>query len=113
MAVPIISRQVWNRCVSSCRYSGAEEGDRRTRKCEGRGPLVAWSGTLPTQRLGIHLPELPAPRAHGLIGQDNSTLQPQLFDIPRAQTKAEVEPHPGADDFCGQAMALVRVGYGW
>jgi hypothetical protein len=52
-------------------------------------PLDAWSGMLPTQLMGIHLPEVPAPRAHGLIGQDHSALQPQLFDIPKAQTKAE------------------------
>jgi hypothetical protein len=75
--------------------------------------VVTWSGTPPTSLMDIHLPELPAPKAHGLKGWDNSTLQPQPFDIPNAQTKAKVEPHPVADDSGGKTMAIIRVGYGW
>jgi len=40
MAVPVISRQIWNLCVISWRYVGAENRWHRGRKCEAMGPYA-------------------------------------------------------------------------
>jgi hypothetical protein len=34
--------------------------------------LIAWSGASATRGIRIHLPELPAPAAHGFMGQDDA-----------------------------------------
>jgi hypothetical protein len=47
-------------------------------------PFVAGSGTPAPKLIGIGLPELQAPFADGLVGDDNPTSEQELFDIPIA-----------------------------
>ncbi len=61
-------------------------------------PRVSRSGTSVAQLMGIGLPELPAPRAHGFIGQDDPTRGHQCFNVPVAQAKTEVQPEAVTDD---------------
>jgi hypothetical protein len=57
----------------------------------------------------VRLPELPAPAAHGFIGEDDAAFCHQLLDIPITQAKAKVEPDTMADDLRREPMPLIRV----
>ena len=56
------------------------------------------------------MPELPAPIAHGFVRQQDPAFGHELFDIPIAQAKAEIQPDAMADDLRWKPMALMQVG---
>jgi hypothetical protein len=58
---------------------------------------------------GVDVSELPAPIAHGFIGEDDPACGHQLLHISIAKAEAEIQPHAGADDLRREAMALVGV----
>ncbi len=71
-------------------------------------PLVARAGTSSTQLISVCLAELQAPFSDRLIGNDNATHSHNLFDIAKAQSEAEVEPHCVADDLSGETVAAIE-----
>jgi hypothetical protein len=76
-------------------------------------PPIPRAGVLAAELMGIGLPELWAPIAHGFIGQDDAPFSHQLLDIAIAQAEAEVQPDAVADDLCREPMALIQVADGW
>jgi hypothetical protein len=75
-------------------------------------PFIARPGTPPSELIGVLLAELPAPFADGLIRDDHSTFEEELFDIAVTEAEPEVEPDPMADDLPGETVVLVAVRYG-
>jgi len=49
-----------------------------------------------------------APFTDGLVGESNTTHRHELFDIAKAQSEAEVEPHSVANDFGREAVAAIE-----
>jgi hypothetical protein len=72
-------------------------------------PLVARSGTPPPELVGVLLAKFPAPLADGLIRDDHSPFEEELFDIAIAEAEAKVEPDAVADDFRGKAVVFVAL----
>jgi hypothetical protein len=70
-------------------------------------PLVAWSGAPVPSLVGVGLPELPAPLAHGFIGEADPACGQQLLHIAIAEAEAEIQSHAIADDLCRETMAFV------
>jgi hypothetical protein len=70
-------------------------------------PLVARSRTPAAQLVGIGLPELPAPIAHGFVRQHDPAFGHELFNSSIAQAKAEIQPDAVTDDLCWESMALI------
>jgi hypothetical protein len=68
-------------------------------------PLVAGACTSPAQLVGILLPKGSAPLTEGLIGQHDSALSQQLFDITIAERESIVEPDRVADDLGRKSIA--------
>jgi hypothetical protein len=63
--------------------------------------------------VGIGLPEFPAPRAHGFIGQADAAFGHQLFHVAVAQAEAEIQLDTVANDLGREPMTLVRMGCWW
>ena len=72
-------------------------------------PPVARSGTPAAQLVGVGLPALAAPLADGLIRDDHSTFEEELFDIALAQAEAVVQPDTMADDLGRKLMVFIQV----
>ncbi|MCW7945712.1 hypothetical protein AAW14_27825 [Streptomyces hygroscopicus] len=49
------------------------------------------------QLVGVGLPELRAQAAYGLVGDDHTALEHELFDFAEAEREAEVQPHAVGD----------------
>jgi hypothetical protein len=65
-----------------------------------------WKGTR--QRLA----KFTAPLTNSFIGYHYATFKQQLFDSPKAQAEAEVQPHGVADDLYGKPVMLIYRGGG-
>jgi len=52
--------------------------------------------------------KLDRPAANGLIANVNPSGREKLFNVPKAQAEAKVEPHGVADDLRRKAVALER-----
>jgi hypothetical protein len=74
-------------------------------------PLVAWSGTPPPELVSALLAKFPAPLTDGLICDDHSPFEEELFDIAIAEAEAKVESDAVANDFRGKAVVFVWVGW--
>jgi hypothetical protein len=74
-------------------------------------PLIAGSGTLAPELIGIGLPELQAPLLDGFIGHANPPGEQEFFHIPVAQAEAEIEPDAVANDLGREAMECVWIGW--
>jgi hypothetical protein len=72
--------------------------------------FVARSRMPAAQLIGIGLPEFPTPIPHGLVSERDATFGPQLFDLPRAEAAAAVEPDTVANDLGWEAMTCVGTG---
>jgi hypothetical protein len=70
---------------------------------------VPWSRAPTPELVGIGLPKLSAPRAHGLVRQHDPTFCRHFFDMAVAEAEAEIQPHAVAEELCGEPMALLRV----
>jgi hypothetical protein len=73
-------------------------------------PCVARSGTPAPELIGNILAKLQAPLANGVIRDDASPGEQQLFDSAIAEAEAELQPHHRADDLGWEAVMLVTVG---
>ncbi len=71
-------------------------------------PFVASFGSTVPEFVGILLPELQAPLAHGFIRDHDAAFSQQLFHIPIAEGEAKIEPNSMTDDLGGKAEAFVR-----
>jgi hypothetical protein len=76
-------------------------------------PFIPWPRSPAPELIGIGLSEFPALLPYCFVGDDDSAGEQQLFHIPVAQAKAEVEPHTVADNLGWESMTLIRVGGGW
>ena len=76
-------------------------------------PLVARSGTPPLELIGVLLAKFPAPLADGLIRDDHSAFEEELFDIAVTEAEPLIQPDPMADDLPGETVVLVAVRCGW
>ncbi len=52
-------------------------------------------------------PKLETPLADGFVGNRDSPLGQEIFDITEAQTEAVVEPHGVADDRRGESVPVI------
>ena len=75
-------------------------------------PLIARLGPSALQLVGTGLSKLSTPIPHRFIGQGQTALGHQLFDVAVAEAESEVEPNTVANNLCGKPMAPIRVGYG-
>jgi hypothetical protein len=75
-------------------------------------PLVPTPRAAPAEFIGVHLPKLQAPLAHGFVGHDDPALGQKLFDIAKTEREAEIQPNSMADDFRRKAVASVIGGSG-
>ena len=75
-------------------------------------PLVPWPRPAAAQAIGKALAEFPAPSPHGLIGDNNTSLSQKQLNIAQAEAEHMIQPDSMADDLGGEAMAVVRVGWG-
>jgi hypothetical protein len=73
-------------------------------------PLIPGLSPAVAQLIGIRLPELLAPLPDRFIGHDDATSEQELFHVPVAETKAEVQPDAMADDFRWKSVILVSGG---
>lgn len=69
-------------------------------------PLVA-TAKATRQFIGIHLPEFEVPLSYGFVGQYDSALGHELFDVARAEGKTEIQPGAVTDDVGWKAVAFV------
>jgi hypothetical protein len=60
-------------------------------------PLVTRPGLAAAQRIDLLLPQLHAPTADGLVGDDHAALKHQLLDLTEAEREPEVQPHAVGD----------------
>ena len=70
-------------------------------------PRVAGARATAAQRIGIGLPELPAPLAHRLVGHDDAPLGEQLLHIAVTEREAEIQPDGVTDDLGREAVTGV------
>jgi hypothetical protein len=70
-------------------------------------PLVPGPRTAAPQLIGILLAKLAAPRANGFIRPLDATFTEELFHVPEAQTKSDVQPDSVADDLHRKAVILI------
>jgi hypothetical protein len=71
-------------------------------------PLVPRPRLSAAQRACVGLPELGAPAADRLVGDDDPALERQLLDLAERQREAEVQPHAMGDDLDRVPVTLVR-----
>ena len=69
--------------------------------------LVTGSRTTTAQFISVCLTELERPFTDRFVSYDHPTNGHDLFNVAKAQSEAEVEPHSVADDFSREAMAAV------
>jgi hypothetical protein len=72
-------------------------------------PLVPRPGTPPLELVSVLLAKFPAPFADGLIRDDYSAFEEELFDIAVTQAEPVIELDPMADDLPGETVVLVAV----
>jgi len=70
-------------------------------------PLLTKPRTAATELIRVLLPELATPLAEGFLRLHDSTFVEQLFPIPEAQPKSEVQPSRVAKNLHRQAGFLV------
>ena len=70
-------------------------------------PFVTGSCPPPASLVRILLATFLAPPSDRFIGEDDSTLGHQFFDIPIAEWKTEVQPNRVTDNLGPEAIALV------
>jgi hypothetical protein len=73
-------------------------------------PWIARSGTPAPELIGKILAKLQTSLANGLICDDDSPSEQQLFDIAVTEAAAEIQPHRMADDLGWEAVILGTVG---
>ena len=71
-------------------------------------PLVAGACASPSQTSGIARAECGAPGAARLVRNGYPALGEQLFDVPEAEMKPNIEPYRMADDLDRVAIATLR-----
>jgi len=70
-------------------------------------PLVARSGTPPTQTVRETLAELLAPATDRFVRDEHASLRQDEFDVPQAQTEDVVQPDGMADDLNWKAVTIL------
>jgi hypothetical protein len=83
---------------------------------DDRSPVPWVAGPGPSAPPGMRRrgPDVPAPRAHRRVREQHAARGPELFDSPRAQAAAEVQPDPVAADRGRDPRTLRRRrGGGW
>lgn len=65
--------------------------------------------TTISSRCHLSAPNLPAHSPTAWKGDRDAANGEHVLDMPKAERKAEVEPHRMADDFIRKAMALVKM----
>ena len=70
-------------------------------------PGVAQATCSPPELACVLRTKFPRPLAHGLVGDGDSALCQQIFDVSQAQTKPVVEPDGVADDLCGESVSAI------
>src|SRR5258708_6083879 len=70
-------------------------------------PFVTTTMATTTQLIGVGLPECETPLPNGFIRHDDASLCQKLFNIAKAQRKAEIEPDSVTDDFRRKAVTFV------
>ena len=73
-------------------------------------PLITGPRTAAAQSAGKILAEFLAPTPNGLIGDDDTTLGQQQFNVSQAEAEHVIQPDRVADEFCWKSMAVVGVG---
>jgi len=71
-------------------------------------PLISGPGTSSAQFISEGLAELEAPFSDRFVGENDTTHSHEFFDIAKAQSEAEGEPHSVADDLSREAVAVVE-----
>jgi hypothetical protein len=69
-------------------------------------PLIAWSRPA-AELIRVLLPKLPASLTDRFVRHNDSTSEPELFDIALAEAKTEVQPDIMADDLRGEAVVFI------
>jgi hypothetical protein len=75
--------------------------------------LIARPGTPPLELMGVLLAKFPAPCVDGLIRDDHSAFEEELFDIAATEVEPVIQPDPMADDLPGETVVRVAVRCGW
>ncbi len=70
-------------------------------------PDVAQSSLLSSQRAGIVGAKLVAPSPNRLIGDDDTSLGEQVFDVAEAESEPMVQPDGVADDLRREAVTTI------
>lgn len=76
-----------------------------------RVPCVPRSRTSASQLIGILLPELQPPLTDRFVRHNKPMGEQEPFDIALAEAKTEVQPDTMADDFRGEAVVFIAVGW--
>ena len=69
-------------------------------------PVVAWCGPSLPKVPGDGLAKLNKPASDSFIGNIQTALREEIFNIAITQSEPTVEPYGVADDFGWKAMAL-------
>jgi hypothetical protein len=75
-------------------------------------PFAPGPGLSAAQRACVGLPELGAPAADRLVGDDDPALERQLLDLTEAEREPEVQPHAVGDHLDRVPVPLVRRRHG-
>lgn len=75
-------------------------------------PLIPALGTSASQLIGIRVPDLQTPLAHGFIPDAAPTGAEELFHVAIAEAETAIEPYRRADDLDREAVVLLAVD-GW
>ena len=67
---------------------------------------------MAAQRIRIDVPGFPPSIASGFVGQHDAACGHHHFDVPVAETEANVASGTMADDRCRETMALVEIACG-
>lgn len=70
-------------------------------------PRVAQTTFSPLERTSVLRPELSTPLTDGLVGDDDSPLSEEIFDVSQAQTETMVEPDSLTDDLWWESESAV------
>ena len=71
-------------------------------------PDVTAPPKFPSNLPSVFCPELRAPEPDRLVGDDDSTLGEQVFDIPKAECESMVEPDTMTNDLGRKTMTFVE-----
>lgn len=70
-------------------------------------PLLPWTEATATNLVGKGLTELTTPVANGFVGNENTSIQHHLLNVPVAKRERVVEPDAVANDLGWETVTVV------